>query len=380
MAVTWPPGIRSAGVATGLKPSGERDLGVIVSERPVAWAGTFTANAAAAAPVRWSRARLGSPVRVVVVNSGNANACTGPDGDAAVEQTAAAAATAFECDPTEVLVASTGPIGIALPIAKVVSGVAEARSALSRDHVDFARAILTTDTVPKVARSASGEASIIGIAKGAAMLAPNMATMLSFVVTDAQVDPGDLQSALDEAVAVSFNRISVDACESTNDSVFLLSTGERAVPAPDFRDSLASVCRELALQMVRDAEGGSRVVRVVIEGAADDAAADRLARAVAASALWRAAVHGADPNWGRVLSALGSSDRTLELGSVEVAIGPEVVFSAGSPFGSLEAAAKAMRADEFTLSCRVGTGTGSGEVLTCDLSPEYVTLNAEGTS
>jgi glutamate N-acetyltransferase/amino-acid N-acetyltransferase len=381
MTVNWPAEVRSNGVSCGIKTGGELDLGVIVSERPVAWAGTFTKNAAAAAPVKWCRSRLGSPVRAVVVNSGNANACTGPDGDAAVRATAEAAAQSIGCDPHEVLVASTGPIGVPLPVAQIVQSLPGSVQSLSAGTGSFAESILTTDTRPKVTVHESSGATIVGVAKGAAMLAPNMATMLAFLVTDAALDSASLQTALDDAVRRSFDRICVDACESTNDSVFLLSTGRVQDVASDaFTARLTAACGELAEQMVRDAEGGSKMVRINVTGASDEIAAAALGRSVAGSALWRAAVHGGDPNWGRVLAALGAVDRDLALERVSLSIGTEELFANGAPTGSLDAAAKAMAVDEFTISCVVGEGSGTAEVLSADLSPEYVTLNAYGTT
>jgi glutamate N-acetyltransferase/amino-acid N-acetyltransferase len=356
------------------------DVGVLSFEEPVAWAGTFTLNAAAAAPVQWCRAALGTKVHALVVNSGNANACTGPAGDAAVDATAAAAAEVLGCAADEVLIASTGPIGVQLPVESLTAALPAAFASLSDDLDAFSRSIMTTDTHPKVAREAAGDAVVVGVAKGAAMLAPNMATMLAFIATDAAVDEARLGTVLSGAVEQSFNRISVDACESTNDSVFLFSTGKESVDEDRFAAAVTSVCRSLAEQMVRDAEGGSRLVHIEIEGATDEAQACDLARAVVSSALWKAAVHGADPNWGRIASALGAADRALDLHSLEIAIGSEIVFSGGAPFGSLEAAAKEMDSGEFTVRCHVGTGPGAVEFLTCDLSPEYVTLNATGTS
>ena len=379
MAVKWPAGIRSSGVASGIKPAGS-DLGVIVADVPVTWTGTFTKNAAAAAPVLWSRDLLGSKVRALVVNSGNANACTGTQGREAVVATAAAAASAIGCEPGEVLVASTGPIGVQLPVAKLVDALPSALEIAGEETAEFSASILTTDTHPKLSHAAVGEATIVGVAKGAAMIAPNMATMLAFLVTDARVDDEDLNSHLRAAVGQSFDRISVDACESTNDSVYLLTTGTADVDPDAFAAALKSVCKDLAEQIVRDAEGGTKVIRIQVEGAASDPDAVSLGKAVAASDLWRAAANGRDPNWGRVASALGSVARYLDMGSLEISIGPELVFSKGEPCGSLDVAAKAMGEDEFTLRCVVGAGAGSAEVLSADLSTDYVALNAEGTT
>lgn len=374
----WPPGFGSGAVASGIKPNGALDLGLLVAEREVQWAGTFTRNAAAAPPVSWCRDRLGDEVRAVVVNSGNANACTGAAGVIAAERTAHATAAALGCAADQVLIASTGPIGVPLPVERLVDGLPAAARSVSPSLERFSRAILTTDTRPKVSNATAGKASIVGVAKGAAMLAPRMATMLAFIATDARVE--DLQSVLSSSVARSFDRISVDACESTNDSVFLLASGAQPVSQDTFEAALGQVCSDLAEQMVRDAEGGSRVVRIQVAGAASDEDCADLGRAIAASALWRAAVNGADPNWGRVLSALGAVAPWLQLSSVTIGIGSETVFHRGEPVGSPGAAAKAMNEDEFVLSCVVGAGPGEAEVLSTDLSPEYVTLNAAGTT
>ncbi len=381
MAVSWPRGVTSSGVPCGIKPTGERDLGLLASEFPAAWAGTFTRNAAAAAPVTWSRGRLGRPVRALVVNSGNANACTGPDGYAAVERTAAAAAEVLGCSVDEVLVSSTGPIGVPLPIERIVSALPTAAAGLSEDTAEFAAAIMTTDTRPKVARRELEGASITGVAKGAAMLAPNMATMLAFIATDAEVAQDVLQESLTHAVGTSFDRICVDACESTNDSVYLLSTGLGAPIEPEcFYGALTDLCSSLAEQMVLDAEGATKLVRIEVSGTRNAEHGVALGRAVAASCLWRAAVNGEDPNWGRVVSALGAADRSLDLGALDLWIGAQQVFSAGAPVDGMDKAAAEMTSDEISITCVVGRGPACVEVLSADLSADYVALNAGGTT
>ena len=376
----WPEGLRSAGLACGIKSGGAPDLGLLVFEGPVTWAGTFTQNAAAAPSVLWSRARLGTPVRSLVVNSGNANAATGAEGATAVRTSADAVASLLGGPPEEVLVASTGPIGVRLPVDKITDSIAPAMEQLDSDTHPFAEAIMTTDTVTKVEMERAGDAVVVGVAKGAAMLAPNMATMLAFIATDAAVDEPTLQKILDGAVSRSFNRISIDACESTNDSVFLFATGAKSADGAAVAEATESVCRRLALAMIRDAEGGSKVLKIVVEGASDEESACDLARGIASSAIWRAAVHGSDPNWGRVLAALGSVDRSLDLEALEVAIGGVVVFKGGAPAAPASDALEAMQADEVVLRCSVGGGAGTAEFFTCDLSPEYVSLNAEGTT
>jgi glutamate N-acetyltransferase / amino-acid N-acetyltransferase len=375
--VRWPGGIRSAGIHCGIKRK-RLDLGVMVADAPVTWAGVFTRNAAAAPCIAWSRACLGKPVRAVVVNSGNANACTGEAGAGAVLRTAEAAAGSIGCSRDEVLVSSTGPIGVPLPVDKIVAGLPLALGQLGGDPAPLAEAIRTTDTRIKLTRASVDECVIVGVAKGAAMLSPNMATMLTFLATDAALPQDLAQECLAEAVEHSFNRICVDACESTNDSVYLLSTNERRADVGRFSRALARACRHLAMQIVRDAEGGSKLVRVEINGAADDAVAVGLGRAIASSSLWRAAVHGADPNWGRILAAAGAVHRDLDLGRVELWIGSELLFARGRPCGSLEAATKAMEDDEFTVAVSLADGPGSAEILHTDLSVEYVSLNAFG--
>jgi glutamate N-acetyltransferase / amino-acid N-acetyltransferase len=378
VALNWPRGFQSAGAACGIKTAGALDLGVLVCEGSAAWAGTFTRNAAAAACVGWCSSRLGSQVRAIVVNSGNANACTGTAGERAVREVAAAAAASLGCAPDDVLVSSTGPIGVPLPYERITGMLPSLETTPSVG--DFSRAIMTTDTHPKVARAAAGDAEVVGVAKGAAMLAPNMATMLAFITTDAHVAQPELRAMLSHAVDLSFNRLCIDACESTNDSVFLLSSGLVDADAAALASAVESVCRDLALQMAHDAEGGTKVVTIAVEGAADDVAATELGKAVASSILWRAAVNGGDPNWGRVLSALGSVDRSLSLDAVELCIGNVVVFSKGEPLDAFTTAAREMAGTEFRVSCRVGDGPGSSEVVTTDLSTEYVVLNSVGTS
>lgn len=381
MAVTWPEGVTASGVAAGIKSSGAPDLGVLALEASSPWAGTFTRSGAAAAPVLWSRSLLGRPLRAIVVNSGNANACTGIAGETAVAATVGAAADELDCSPEEIAVASTGPIGPLLPVDKVVGALPRAIRERSRDVTPLAEAIMTTDTTRKVSVGEGDGFDVTGVGKGAAMLAPNMATMLAFVATDAAADAPVLQRVLSEAVRRSFNRISVDACQSTNDSVFLVASGAAGpVPEEDLLESVSSVCAHLAEQMVRDAEGGSRLVRIRVAGAPTEAFAEALAASVAASDLWRCAVHGGDPNWGRVVAALGAADPGLDLSGVTISLGPETVFAKGEPAGSLEAAAAAMTDGDLVVTCRVGDAPVEVEVLTADLSPDYVKLNAGGMS
>lgn len=373
----WPQGCTSAGASGGIKRSGP-DVGIIVFDEPVAWAGTFTRNAAAAAPVKWSRSRIGSPARAVVVNSGNANACTGPAGDRTVADVVAATARALGCAAEDILVASTGPIGRVLPSHLVTNALPALLSSLDIGADGFSEAILTTDTVPKTATAEGASFSVAGVAKGAAMIAPSMATMLAFVVTDADLSAPQLQDILAGAVSRTFNRISIDACESTNDSVFLFGTGQREADASELADAITDVCGSLAEQIVRDAEGGTKFVRISVAGAGDDDAAANLGRAVADSVLWRAAVHGGDANWGRIASALGSADRALDLDALTVSLNGVAVFEAGAPAETPQPTLLA--GPEIDVECTVGTGPGHATILSADISAEYVALNAEGTS
>ena len=379
MSIELPQGFRSAGGHCGIKGAGP-DLGVIVMDEPVEWAGVFTRNAAAAAPVVSCRESLGSRVRALVVNSGNANACTGSAGYEAVGRTRSAAAEASGCTAEEVLVASTGPIGVPLPVVAIEGALPALIGQASKDGEPFARSILTTDTVIKCAQASAGAATVVGVAKGAAMIAPNMATMLGFVMTDAALPSEALQRVLGAAVDKSFNRISVDACESTNDSVFLLASGKSGCSETELAEAVTSVCRQLAEMIVRDAEGASKFVRIIISGAIDDGAATELGRAVAASDLWRAAAGGNDPNWGRILSALGTADRGLDPADLSIAIGDETLYDKGEPCGVRERALSFMTQPEFDVHCVVGSGPGRSEVLSCDLTLDYVKLNAEGTT
>lgn len=376
----WPAGVGGNGVACGIKGAGRHDLGLLVAQRPAVWAGTFTVNAAAAASVHWCKALLGRPVRAVVANSGNANACTGAEGAAAVGTTAGVAADAVGCRPEEVLVASTGPIGVPLEVDRIVAALPRAAGSLTQEVGPFASSILTTDTVIKVARASAGDAEIVGVAKGAAMIAPNMATMLAFVVTDAALEHALLQEALSHAVDRSFNRLCIDACESTNDSVFCLATGRAGGDPGAFTDALEGVCASLAEQIARDAEGATKLVRVNVVGAADEPTGVALGRAVAGSDLWRCAVHGADPNWGRIAAALGAVDRSLDPSSLSIAIGPEVLFAKGDPVRTGTSARQHLASNEVIVTCTVGDGPSRVEILSSDISPAYVTLNAFGTT
>jgi glutamate N-acetyltransferase/amino-acid N-acetyltransferase len=407
LGVTAAAGFGAAGVACGLKPSGAPDLALVVGDPGTTAAGVFTTNQVVAAPVVWSRHRLAgsADARVVVLNSGNANACTGPAGEAAVLATAERAAAELGCRTEQVLVCSTGVIGVPLDVARVADGVAKAASALDRSGgLAAAEAILTTDTVVKQAGArVAGGATVGGMAKGAAMLAPGLApagvahaTMLAVLTTDATAEPEVLRAALATATATTFNRITVDGAQSTNDTVLLLASGASgARPDPgDLAEAARAVCADLAGQMLADAEGGTKVVSVQVGGAGGEAAALTVARRVADSPLVKTAVYGGDPNWGRVLQAAGTAGVGFDPGAVrlEVAGGPGmagieppagppervVLVDRGRPTGADAGAAMACR--EIELRLHLGGPGPWAEVRTSDLTPEYVRINSEYTT
>ncbi len=390
MSVSEPLGFRAAGVAAGIK-FGRLDLALVAADAPCASAGIFTANLAKAAPVLVSREHQATGrSRAIVVNAGCANAGTGDAGLADAREMAALAAEAVGCAANEVVVASTGVIGVRLPMDKVRAGIAEAGRRLSRDGGDgAARAIMTTDTRPKqsLVRFAAGGTSccIGGMAKGAGMIAPNLATMLAFFTTDAAVAPELLRRALLEAVGASLNRITVDGDTSTNDCAVMLASGasgapEITGPGPDydaFSHALTEAARELARMLVRDGEGVTRIAEVRVEGARSAAEADRIARTVAESPLVKTALHGGDPNWGRVLAAVGRAGVPLDISGVSLYIGDVHVAEAGAAREYEEAqAAAAMQEDPVRLRIRLAEGDATGWIWTSDLSHGYVDINA----
>ena len=389
--VTAAQGFVAAGVSAGIKANGKPDVALLVSARPAHAAAVFTTNKAVAAPVVVSRehlSRSGGVARAIVVNSGCANACTGEEGLAVARNTAAEAARLLECRVEQVLVASTGVIGVSLPFEKIRSGLAEASRALGADQgAEAARAIMTTDPFPKEAATrialGAGEAAIGGMAKGSGMIEPMMATMLAFVTTDAGVPQPLLDRALREAVNDSFNAITVDGDCSTNDCVMLLANGASGLTVDDasygaFRDGLTTVCRELALGIVRGGEGATKLVTVVVTGAASSEEARKAAKAIANSLLVKTAIHGGDPNWGRLIAVAGRAGVAFELERAVVTIGATVLFDRGRPHDERASEAAAyLTGTELTVSVDLGAGDASSTVWTCDLSAEYVRINAD---
>ena len=379
MSVTAPRGFRAAGVAAGLKDSGLPDVALVVNDGPsAACAAVFTANRVQAAPVLWSRQVVaGGAVEAVVLNAGGANACTGPDGFADTHRTAEAVASALGTGAARVAVCSTGLIGVRLPMDRLLPGVAAAAAALSAGGgAAAAEAVRTTDTVAKQALAAGDGWSVGGLAKGAAMLAPALATMLAVVTTDAVADSATLDAVLRSATRDSFDRVDTDGCMSTNDTVLLLASGASGI-APDpaqLRAAVTQVCTSLARQMVADAEGASKDVTVRVLGAACDADALEAARAVGRSNLLKCALHGNDPNWGRVLAAVGTTAATFQPERIDVAINGVQVCRDSAP--GQDRALVDLTGRAVLIEVDLHAGPYEQVVWTSDLTAQYVHENS----
>jgi glutamate N-acetyltransferase/amino-acid N-acetyltransferase len=395
--VTTPAGFRAAGVACGIKRRradgpAPLDLALIAADGPVPAAALFTTNRAAAAPVVVSRdhlARSGGRAAAIVVNSGCANACTGESGLNVARDMAAAAASAVGCRAEEILVASTGVIGVQLDLGRVREGVTAAARALdAAGGGTAARAIMTTDPFPKscaaTVSTPAGTIRVGGMAKGSGMIEPKLATMLAFITTDAKIEPAVLSSAVRRVVDRSFNAITVDGECSTNDCVFALASGASGVAItqaddPAFLDALDAVAGHLAREIVRGGEGATKLVTVRVTGAASLSDAWLAARTIANSPLVKTAVHGGDPNWGRLVAAAGRSGAAFVLDRASVAIGDVPLFVNGVPHDErAEKAADVLKAREVTVTVDLGTGaTHEATIWTCDFSADYVRINAE---
>ncbi len=385
MSVTAAKGFEAAGVAAGIRPSGQPDVALVRSTVPAVGAALWTANRVQAAPVLVSRRHLEhAQPQAVVVNAGVANAATGPDGEADAEATAVAVAAALDLDAESVVVLSTGVIGVRLPLSRVLAGVSAAAERLSPTGGDeAATAILTTDSGPKTAVRSTGGFTVGGMAKGAGMIHPVLATMLAVITTDYALEPGEAEPLLRAAVERSFNRISVDGDCSTNDAVVLLANGASGAPRdPDaFAAALGEVCADLSRQIVADGEGATVVLEIVVTGARDDGEAEAIARRVATSPLVKTAAFGRDPNWGRVLAAAGSAPHdggfaSLDPALLAVAFDGTPVFADGAPTGLVpELGGPACR-----IELDVGLGGGEAQYLSSDLTYDYVRINAEYTT
>jgi glutamate N-acetyltransferase / amino-acid N-acetyltransferase len=379
MSVTAPDGFRAAGVAAGLKSSGVLDVALVVNDGPVrSGAGVFTANRVKAAPVLWTQQVVrGGRVDAVVLNSGGANACTGPAGFQDTHTTAEWVALALDVAAGDVAVCSTGLIGERLPVDRLLAGVDTAVPLLAAAGADdAARAIMTTDTVPKQAVAAGGGFLVGGMAKGAGMLAPGLATMLAVLTTDAVVAPELLDSVLRAATAATFDRVDSDGCMSTNDTVLLLASGASGVtPTQDeLAVAVLAVCADLSRQLVDDAEGSSKTIAVEVVRAASESDAVTVGRAVARSNLLKCAIHGEDPNWGRVLSAVGTTDAAFEPEHLAVALNGVWVCRDGA--AGEDRAKCDLSARDVTITVDLGAGEHEATVWTNDLTAAYVHENS----
>jgi glutamate N-acetyltransferase/amino-acid N-acetyltransferase len=390
--VTTPKGFRAAGVSAGIKAKeGALDLALIVSDQPATAAAVFTINRAQAAPVVVSRehlARAGASARAIVVNSGCANACTGDQGRDVAVKTASETARLIGCSTEQVLVASTGVIGVSLDFEKIRRGLPLAMAALGDDQGALAaRAIMTTDPFAKEAAAhvsiGGREIAVGGMAKGSGMIEPMMATMLGFITTDAAIPPPLLDRALRAAVDDTFNAITVDGECSTNDCVMVLANGASGATIDEssvdiFTHALRAVCLRLALGIVRGGEGATKLITVSVTGAASPAEARRAAKAIANSPLVKTAVHGGDPNWGRLIAVAGRAGVAFELSRASVIMGTTVLFRDGQPHDEAAPEAAAyLKHNDILLSVDLGAGSAASTVWTCDLSAEYVRINAE---
>ena len=390
--VTAPAGFQASGLHCGIKASGRPDLSLLVSDTIATAAGMFTVNLAKAAPLLVCEEHLaasGGRAKGVVTNSGCANACTGPQGMADAREMARLAAAAMGCDVEHTLVASTGVIGVNLAMARLRTGIPQAAAALSPEGgADAARAIMTTDPFPKsyaveVATDV-GTFRVGGMAKGSGMIEPRMATMLGYLTTDAAVDQTTLARALSEVTRFTFNAITVDGEPSTNDTVFALANGSSGVVIDEglytsLVEGMRVVAQHLALEIVRGGEGATKVIAITVTDAATDADAWLAARAIANSLLVKTAIHGGDPNWGRLIAAAGRSGAAFILGDARVQIGPLVLFEHGHPFDERSSqAAEYLKGADLQIEVGLGAGgTHRATVWTCDLSAEYVKINAE---
>ena len=389
--VTAPSGYRAAGIQTGVKESGAKDLALVYSTRPANAAAVYTTNKVQGAPIAIDREHLADgKARAVILNSGNANVCNGDVGLDHAKRMCALTASELGLQTEEVLVCSTGVIGVPLPIAKIEAGIPRLVAALSEDGgATAAEAIMTTDTVPKSCavevELASGRAVIGAMAKGAAMIAPNMATMLSVVTTDAAVPSGQLQELLSQAIQRTFNCITVDGDMSTSDTVILMANGDGSElgehDCARLYEGIEYACRQMAQAIARDAEGSSKLITIAVSGAATGAEARQVGIAVANSNLVKTAAFGNDPNWGRILCAMGYAGVDFDPETARVSLCGTNIYGngAGLDFDEDKLSA-AMQAEEMAIDIDLAMGAATAEIFTCDLTYEYVRLNAEYTT
>ena len=380
MEFAAPEGFKIAAAAAGIRKIG-LDLGLLYSDRPATTAVVFTKNAFPAAPILVTREHLkisANTTRAVLVNAGNANAVTGEAGMQAARDCAAEVAAQLRCKPAEVFLSSTGVIGRPLPVEKIRAAVPSLVRTLSAGGAEvFSRAIMTTDTVPKVAAASVGGVRLLGFAKGSGMIHPNMATMLSYILTDAKVDFTTLDKALRYAVDRSFHSITVDGDTSTNDTVAVLANGASGISlSPEvFTAQLTEVCQTLAKAIARDGEGATKFVELRIEGAPNDDAAREIGRTIARSPLVKTAIYGCDPNWGRLICAVGNSGIPVAGEKVELFIDDVPLMN-----GDLKLASEKLNSKEVRIRVALHSGPGTATVWTCDLTEQYIRINADYTT
>ncbi len=390
--VTAAAGFKAAGISCGLK-NGKKDLAVIYSERVARAAGVFTRNLVCAAPVKQCRSNLNNPIRMILVNSGNANACTGERGRIDAWSMAEKSAAGLGLEPSQVMVCSTGVIGVPLPMAKINTGIGLALEDLrpgEEADLDVARAILTTDTRTKQVayrcKIPGGDFHLGGVAKGSGMICPNMATMLAFITTDVKIARPLLQELFFEAVNRSFNVITVDGDTSTNDTALILANGaqdkveitEKSELLDTFKKLLEQVCRELAYMIVEDGEGLTKVITLILKGARDEESARTLSRSVLNSPLVKTAFYGEDANWGRILAALGYAGVDIDPDKVDIFIGPyQVAENGGAILFDEEKMKKALREREVTVSVDLKQGPVELTAWGTDMSHEYISINSD---
>ncbi len=375
----FPLGFRSNAVAAGLKSSGALDLTIIENYGPTNFAaGVFTSNKVVAAPVTWSKQIVkGGAIRAVILNSGGANACTGPQGFADTHLTAETVADALNVSSSEVAVCSTGLIGEYLPMEKILIGISKISTTLVEDGIESsARAIMTTDTRPKLASASAGDATFSGIAKGAGMLAPALATMLSVVMTDALVDPDTMQQIFTRVCNRTFNRIDSDGCTSTNDTVLFLASGASGYTASDreVEEALMDVCGSLAKQLISDAEGHTKIVSIEVIHAKTEEDAVEVGRACARNNLLKCALFGGDPNWGRILAALGTADAEFDPTDIDVVLNGVRVAKSSGPGD--DRSLVDLSGVDISIVIDLKFGTESATIHTNDLSHDYVEENS----
>ena len=383
MSVSFPDGFRAAGVASGLKASGNKDVALVVNDGPKhAAAAVFTSNRCKANPILWSQEVIKSGLaRAIILNSGGANCYTGPQGFQTTHATAEKVGELLGTGAAEILVCSTGLIGEQLDRDKLLSGAQEAFSTLDADGgASAAEAIMTTDTVPKLATRQGSGYRLGGMAKGAGMLAPALATMLVVITTDADLEPQELDTALREATRLSFDRLDSDGAMSTNDQVTLMASGASGVkPEPaEFQALLTELCQELALKLLDDAEGASHNIHIKVRGAASEADALEVGRAIARNNLFKAAIFGNDPNWGRILAAIGTTSATFDPYDIDVSMNSVLISSKGMP--AADRSEVDLSGREVVIEIDLHSGEQTATVVTNDLTHAYVEENSAYSS